>query len=231
MNIIRGIWQEYPFFGYRKITAILRNMGHTDNHKRVQRLMRAMGIQAIYPKHRTSIANKEHKKYPYLLKNFNVTFSNQVFATDITYLKLHNKFTYFIAIIDLYSRFIVSWNLAKNMDALFCLEALREAFKIAIPKIVNSDQGSQFTSDEWINFIEAQGATVSMCGKGRCFDNIFAERLWRSLKYEEFYLKSYDSYNELYNSLDGYVYFYNHIRPHSSLQYRVPNDVYNTKKS
>lgn len=226
MNEIQDIWERYPFYGYRRITATLRRAGHKVNSKRTQRLMSKMGLQALYPKPRLSVANAEHKKYPYLLKDLSLERPDQVWATDITYIRMNPGFVYLVAIIDLYSRYIVSWKLSISLDAGFCMEALEEALLKGCPDIFNTDQGCQFTSAAWIGTLEAHGIQISMDGKGRCMDNIYAERLWRSLKYEEVYLRSYESVCEARQSLARYIEFYNNQRPHQALGYQTPAEVY-----
>lgn len=226
MNEIQDIWERHPFYGYRRITATLRRVGYKVNNKRIQRLMSKMGLQALYPKPRLSVANAEHKKYPYLLKDLSLERPNQVWATDITYIRMNPGFVYLMAIIDLYSRYIVSWKLSISLDAGFCIEALEEALMKGCPEIFNTDQGCQFTSASWIEMLETHGIQISMDGKGRCMDNIYAERLWRSLKYEEVYLKSYESVYEAKESLGLYIEFYNHYRPHQALGYQTPAEVY-----
>jgi putative transposase len=226
MNEIQDIWERYPFYGYRRITATLQRSGYKVNHKKVQRMMRKMGIQAIYPKPRLSIANTEHKKYPYLLNDFSLERADQVWATDITYIKMNPGFVYLVAIIDLYSRYVVSWRLSISLDAGFCIEALEAALIKGQPDIFNTDQGCQFTSAPWIAMLEAHHIQISMDGKGRCMDNIYVERLWRSFKYEEVYLKSYESVYEARKSIASYVEFYNYHRPHQALRYKTPAEVY-----
>lgn len=226
MNEVRDVWEKYPFYGYRRITATLRRSGYRINSKRVQRLMGKMGLQALYPKPHTSVANADHKKYPYLLKDLSLGRSDQVWATDITYIRMKLGFVYLMAIIDLYSRYIVSWKLSISLEAGFCIEALEEALIGGCPDIFNTDQGCQFTSAAWLTLLEAHGIQISMDGKGRCMDNIYAERLWRSLKYEEVYLKSYESVYEAKQSLASYIEFYNNHRPHQSLGYQTPAEVY-----
>lgn len=226
MNEIQDIWERHPFYGYRRITATLRRAGYKINHKRTQRLMDKMGLQALYPKPRLSQANAEHKKYPYLLKGLSLERPNQVWATDITYIRMNPGFVYLVAIIDLYSRYVISWKLSISLDAGFCMEALEEALMKDSPEIFNTDQGCQFTSASWIEMLEAHGVQISMDDKGRCMDNIYAERLWRSLKYEEVYLKSYESVYEAKQSLAAYMEFYNNQRPHQALGYQTPAEVY-----
>jgi len=226
MNEIRDIWERYPFFGYRRITAMLRRSDIHVNRKRVQRLMRVMGLQALYPKPRTTIRNHDHKIYPYLLKDVTIDRSDQVWCTDITYIKMNPGFVYLVAILDIHSRYVISWRLSISLEAAFCLEALDESLVQGKPDIFNTDQGCQFTSKAWIEKLLSHNIKVSMDGKGRCIDNIYIERLWRSVKYEEVYLKSYSSVREARESIAQYLEFYNHQRPHQSLNYRTPAEVY-----
>lgn len=226
MNEIRDIWEAYPFYGYRRIHAVLRRQGWQINRKCVYRLMKTMGIQALYPKPKTTIPSQEHKIYPYLLKDLEITKPNQVWATDITYIKMNPGFLYLIAIMDLYSRYVVSWRLSISLDTSFCLEALREALVSAKPEIFNTDQGSQFTSEKWTGVLHSHGILISMDGKGRCMDNIYSERLWRTIKYEEVYLKAYDTVKQARENLVQYMNFYNQQRPHQSLGYQTPAEVY-----
>ncbi len=188
--------------------------------------MQAAGINAIYPKPNTSRANKEHNVYPYLLRGLLINKVNQVWMTDITYLKLNGKFIYLVALIDVYSRYIVGWNLSFDLDTENCLVALTIALKQNKPGIINSDQGTQFTSNDWVNMLISSGITISMDGVGRCIDNIYIERFWRNIKYEAIYLNEYNSYNELYCGIRDYIIFYNIKRPHQSLNYRTPNMIY-----
>lgn len=226
----RLIFEEYkecPFFGYRKITKALQKKGHAVNRKRVLRLMREMGIQAIYPKPNLSKPASDHKKYPYLLRGLVIDHPDQVWATDITYIKLNGGFIYLVAIIDLYSRKVLSWRISNTMDVSFCLEALFEAFKkYGKPKIFNSDQGSQFTSIEFTQELENRKIRISMDGKGRATDNIFIERLWRSLKYEDIYIKEYETIAECTLGVTKYFEFYNTERFHQSLSYKTPDEIY-----
>lgn len=195
----------------------LRLSDYTINRKRVQRLMRLMGLEAIYPKLRTSIPNKAHKIYPYLLRDVNIEHINQVWSTDITYIPITGGFMYLVAVIDWYSRYVLSWRLSNTMDVNFCLEALDDALQIATPDIFNTDQGSQFTSSEFTGRLKDGNIKISMDGRGRAFDNIFIERLWRSVKYEDIYLKDYQTVLELYYGLQEYFRFYNNERPHQAL--------------
>lgn len=226
MNEIRECWERYPFYGYRRITKALQSVGHFVNRKRIQRLMQLMGLKAIFPGPKTSIKNKSHAVYPYLLKNLAITQPNQAWMVDITYLKLGHGFMYLVALIDVHSRFVVSWALSNTLHTDFCIEALDNGFKQAMPEIVNSDQGCQFTSEDWIERLKACGIKISMTGKGRCLDNIYIERFWRSLKYEEIYLNDYDSVSDLKKSVAEYIEFYNHKRFHQSLDYKTPAEVY-----
>lgn len=226
MNEIMDLWQKHPFYGYRRIHATLQRSGWSLNRKRVQRVLRNMGIKAIYPGPKTSIGNKQHKIYPYLLKNLPITRPNQVWATDITYLKLRSGFIYLIAIMDLYSRYIVSWRLSTSLDSEFCIDALTEALKVAKPEIFNTDQGCQFTSDSWIDMLKNNAIFISMTGVGRCKDNIRCERLWRSVKYEEVFLQAYESVTHARTSLQEYIEFYNQERVHQSLGYKTPAEMY-----
>jgi putative transposase len=226
-RIIDEEYTMHPSLGYRKLKVFLGNQGYVVNDKRVRRLMKEMGIQAIYPKPRTSIANKQHKKYPYLLKGKVINQVNQVWSTDITYIKLEKGFIYLTAVIDWYSRYVLSWRLSNTLDSNFCIEALNEALEYGKPEIFNTDQGVQYTSTEFTGILESAGIQISMDGKGRALDNIFVERLWRSVKYEEVYLKSYDGPRDAFDSLREYFKYYNNRRPHQSLGYKTPELVYN----
>lgn len=212
---------ETPFYGSRKMAELLGV-----NRKRVQRLMRRMGIEAIYPKRRTTYPSPNHKIYPYLLRNVEVLRPNQVWSTDITYLPLRHGFLYLVAILDWYSRLVLSWRLSNTLDLGFCLEALDEALQQRQPEIFNSDQGSQFTSLAFTDRLESCGVAISMDGRGRALDNVFVERLWRTVKYEEVYLKDYRDGWEAEESLTAYFDFYCHRRIHQALGYRTPAEVY-----
>ncbi|MBT5389595.1 MAG: IS3 family transposase [Alphaproteobacteria bacterium] len=225
-NDIHQLWLEMPFYGYRRITHELRRQDHDINEKKVLRLMREMNIQALYPKPRTTIRDTGHKLYPYLLKGLEVTAPNQVWATDITYLKLSSGFGYLVALIDVYSRYIIAWRVSNTMDTFFCLEMLEEALAYGSPEILNTDQGSQFTSKDWITRVEEAGVKVSMDGKGRWVDNVIIERFWRSLKHEHFLLHSFDNLAKVRQSLKEYIALYNHRRLHQSLGYKTPADVH-----
>jgi putative transposase len=229
LKLMRLIDEEYtraPFYGYRKMTARLKIRGHDVNRKRVARLMRKMGIQAIYPHPKTSVSNHQHKKYPYLLKGLDVVRPNQVWAADITYVPMPTGFMYLVAVMDWFSRFVLAWQLSNTLDGLFCLEALRLALQRGQPEIFNTDQGVQFTAHAFTGELQAAHIRVSMDGRGRAFDNIFIERLWRSVKYEDLYIKEYADVPTLTAGLEAYFNLYNFERPHQSLGYRVPADVH-----
>ena len=226
MKLIDRIYLEIPFYGSRKIADRLRKMGHKVNRKRVQRLMRLMGIRAIYQRPKTSKPGNGHKIYPYLLKGLEINRPNQVWATDITYIPMAKGFLYLVAIIDWYSRYVLSWRLSNTLDADFCVEALEEALKKGTPEIFNTDQGSQFTSEEFTGILKKHNIRISMDGKGSYNDNLFIERLWRTVKYEEVYLKSYQDGREARRSLVDYFRFYNIERSHQALGYKTPAEVY-----
>jgi len=227
MLAIDKIHLELPFYGTRKIQLELNTRGFSAGRDRVRRLMRKMGLEAIYRKPKTSIAQPGNHIYPYLLKDLQIERPNQVWATDITYLPMSKGFAYLVAIIDLHSRRVMSWQLSNTMDASFCKEALEEAIeKFGPPEIFNTDQGSQFTSDLFTGVLKAHGVKISMDGKGRWVDNVFIERLWRSVKYEEVYLKAYQTMKEARNGLNSYFTFYNQNRFHQNLDYQTPDVVY-----
>jgi putative transposase len=226
MNEIYEIWMKYPFYGYRRITAILNRSGYHVNDKKIRRIMKLMDLQAIYPKKKTTFANKEHKIYPYLLRDLIINKSDQVWATDITYIKMSKGFVYLVVLIDLFSRKIINWQLSTTMEKEFCIEMLEIALLNKKPEIVNSDQGSQFTSKEWIEVLTNNNIKVSMDGKGRCIDNILMERFWRSIKQEEIYIKPCDDVIEIRKNIKKYINFYNQERPHQSLEYQTPDEVY-----
>jgi putative transposase len=228
----RLIDEEYtrrPFYGSRKMVIFLQTVGHCVNRKRVQRLMRAMGLVAMAPGPNTSRAHPEHKVYPYLLRGVPVVRPNQVWSTDITYIRLAHGFAYLVAIIDWYSRRVLGWRLSNSMEAVFCVDCLEEALRShGKPEIFNSDQGAQFTSEAFTGVLQREGIVISMDGRGRAFDNIFVERLWRSVKHEDVYLKGYATMGELMLGLAEYFTFYNGERPHQSLGQRTPEVVYRT---
>jgi len=227
MRRIDKLHLKFPFYGSRKITEALKAKGYTINRKCVQRLMRLMDLEAIAPKPNTSQKSKEHPVYPYLLRNMNVSQVNQVWAADITYIPLAHGFAYLVAIIDWYSRRVLAWRLSNTMDTAFCIAALREALaRFGKPEIFNTDQGAQFTAEEFTRVLLKRGIKISMDGKGRCIDNVFVERLWRSLKYEEVYLYAYESLAEARKGISQYLVFYNGERPHQALGYQTPAMFY-----
>ena len=227
MQLIDAQYLKTPFYGYRRMTVLLREQGYAINPKRVQRLMHTvMGMQAVYPKPRTTVANAEHRVYPYLLRNLAVTHPNQVWSADITYIPMQRGFMYLVGIIDWYSRYVVAWQLSNSLEGRFCLEALDQALSHGCPEIFNTDQGAQFTAKAFTERLEDAGIRVSMDGRGRALDNIFIERLWRSLKYEDIYLRDYTSVSDLEAGLQRYFTFYNDERPHQSLNYCVPGKVH-----
>ncbi len=229
LQLMRLLDEQYtrtPFYGSRKMVEWLATQGYAVNRKRVSRLRAVRGIEAVYPKPKLSQAGTGHRIFPYLLRGTTVARVNQVWSTDITYIRMAQGFVYLVAVMDWFSRFVLSWSLSLTMELEFCLEALRRALRRATPDIFNSDQGSQFTSEEFIGELEARRIAISMDGRGRCMDNIFVERLWRSLTYEEVYLKEYGSVIEARAGIQRYFRFYNHERLHQSLGYRTPAAIY-----
>ncbi len=230
--LCRLIDEEYtrrPFYGSRKMVVYLKKMGHDINRKRVQRLMRRLGLAGMAPGPKTSRTHPEHKVYPYLLRGVSVVRPNQVWSTDITYIRLAHGFAYLVAIIDWYSRRVLSWRISNTLEALFCVDCLEDALRThKKPEIFNSDQGSQFTSDAFINVLKRESIAISMDGRGRVFDNIFVERLWRNVKHEDVYLNGYASLEELRTGLTQYFEFYNSERFHQALGYKTPDVVYQT---
>jgi putative transposase len=227
--LMKQIDRQYlatPFYGARKIAAWLKSQGQLVNRKRIRKLMRLMGLKAIYRRPRTSQPTPGHKIYPYLLGGIAITRPNQVWAADITYIPMKRGFLYLVAIIDWYSRYVLSWRLSNTLDADFCVEALEEALRKGRPEIFNTDQGSQFTSDAFTGLLEQHGIKVSMDGKGSYNDNLFIERLWRTVKYEEVYLKAYQDGSEARIGLGNYFRFYNTERPHQALGYRTPAEAF-----
>ncbi len=226
MRMLDQQFTATPFYGVRRMTAWLATQGELVNPERVKRLMRKMGLEAIYPKPNLSRAKDNVRKYPYLLKEEEITAPNQVWSTDITYIPLPQGYIYLIAVIDWHSRYVLSWELSNTMDMTFCLSSLEKALAQNTPKIFNTDQGSQFTSMLFTGRLEEKGIMVSQDGRGRALDNIFVERLWRSVKYEEVYPKVYTSVKEALNGLEKYFYFYNNERRHQSLNYEAPVTVH-----
>ena len=230
MGEIDRQYLETPFFGSRRMKAWLERRGMPVSRKRVQRLMRAMGLRAIYRRPSTSRRSPEHPVYPYLLRNVRITRPNQVWAADITYLPMARGFLYLVAVMDWHSRYVVAWRLSNTLEAGFCAEALEEALGKGQPEVFNTDQGSQFTSPEFTQVLQDRGVRISMDGKGRYQDNIFVERLWRTVKYEEVYLKAYSSVLEARKGLEDYFRFYNGLRPHQALGYRTPAQVFHEEQ-
>jgi putative transposase len=228
MNLIDHQYLATPFYGTRRVAAWLRNQGYRINRKRIRRLMQIMGLKAIYRRPRTSQPAPGHKIYPYLLSGMKITRPNQVWAADITYIPMARGFLYLVAIIDWYSRCVLSWRLSNTLDADFCVEALEEALRKGLPDIFNTDQGAQFTSEDFTMLLERHGVRISMDGKGRYSDNLFIERLWRTVKYEEVYLKAYQDGKEARVGIANYFRFYNTERPHQALGYRTPAEAFSS---
>lgn len=226
MRAIDEIYTKSPFYGARRITKQLDRNGTLVNHKRVERLMREMGIEGVQPKRNTSKRHPQDPVYPYLLRDVNIENVNQVWSTDITYIRLHDGWLYLVALLDWYSRYVINWQLSESLHADFCVKNLEQALKIAQPDIHNSDQGRQFTAYDYVAQLQRKNILISMDGRGRCHDNIFNERLWRTVKYEEVYLKEYTGVADAKESLSDYFRFYNHERLHSSLNYQTPAEVY-----
>lgn len=229
LQLMRLIDEQYlrtPFYGWPRMTAYLRRAGHAVNHKRVQRLMQTMGLQAIYPKPKTSLTGKGHTIYPYLLRGLEITRPYQVWSADITYVPMHQGFMYLVAIMDWFSRYVLTWQLSNTLDGYFCLDALQQALQKGRPEIFNTDQGAQFTADDFTAYLEKADIQISMDGRGRALDNIFIERLWRSVKYEDIYLKDYATVPQLEVGLANYFSLYNDERPHQSLDYHTPAEIH-----
>jgi putative transposase len=227
MNLIDEEFTEHPFTGIERMVEILRRKHDlTVNHKRVRRLMRKMGLMAVYPRPKTSCPAAVYIKYPCLLKTIAIDGPDIVWCSDITYIGLRGGFMYLVAIMDYFSRYVLSWLVSNSLESLFCLDALDEALSISRPQIFHSDQGKQYTSTKFVDTLKGCDVCISMSGRGRAFDNILAERLWRTVKYEEVYLRDYTNGHELIRSLRRYFDYYNNHRPHSSLGYRTPSEVY-----
>jgi putative transposase len=229
MRLIDKLYMAAPCFGYRKMTSTLVEAGYAVNGKRVRRLMRQMGIEAVYPKPRTSLQNKAHRVYPYLLKGLEIDRCDQVWCADITYLPMRRGWVYLVAIMDWFSRYVIAWDISATMESSFCVDALAQALEARPgrqPDIFNTDQGSQFTSAAFTDVLKAAAIRISMDGRGRCFDNIFIERLWRSLKYEHVYLHDHQTVTELVSGVKDWITFYNDQRPHQALDYRTPALAY-----
>jgi len=229
LDLMLAIDKKYlqtPFFGVPKMCHHLRSLNYKVNVKRVRRLMRLMGLQAIYCKPRLSIPDKAHKKYPYLLRGITISRVDQVWSTDITYIPMEKGFMYLIAVIDWHSRYVLSWRLTNSLDGIACIDTLKDSLRGGKPEIFNTDQGVQFTSEKFTSVLDSKDIQISMDGKGRAIDNVFVERLWRTVKYEYVYLHSHSNVKELYEGLKSYFEFYNHQRPHQALNYRTPAEVY-----
>ena len=226
MRLIDEQYLRTPFYGSRRMAVWLAHQGRLVNRKRVQRLMRLMGIEAIYPRPRTTWRNAEHRVFPYLLRGVAILRPNQVWSTDITFVPLWYGFMYLTAVIDWYSRYVLCWRLSNSLEGAFCVEALEDALQRGKPEIFNTDQGSQYTAAAFTGCLERAGVAISMDGRGRALDNVFVERLWRSVKYECLYLYGYNSVPELRAGLTSYFDFYNSSRPHQALEYRTPKEMY-----
>jgi putative transposase len=228
MKLIDAQYVETPFYGIDKMTEYLCRQEHHVNHKRVRRLMRQMGLEAVYPRRRRglSIPDRQHKIYPYLLRDVAITRPDQVWSADITYVRMYRGWLYLAAVMDWFSRYVLSWEVSITLESEFCVTALKQALRFGRPEIFNTDQGSQFTSDDWTKVLLEAGAQISMDGKGRVFDNIFVERLWRTVKVEEVYLRDYQTVAEARYGLGRYFEFYNNRRFHQALGYRTPAEVY-----
>jgi putative transposase len=226
MHLLDKQYTDTPYYGVRRMTAWLRSQGYHVNHKRVARLMHTMGIEAIYPKPHLSQTHAMHRVYPYLLRGVPILRVNQVWSTDITYIRLQGGFLYLVAVMDWFSRYVLSWAVSITMDVDFCLEALDQALEVARPDIFNTDQGAQFTSNDFTGRLAAAGVLISMDGRGRALDNVFVERLWRTVKYEEVYLKDYETPREAIQGLGTFFVRYNEWRQHQALGYQTPASVY-----
>jgi putative transposase len=226
MRLLDEQYTQTPYYGIRRMTAWLRSQGYEVNRKRVARLLRTMGLETIYPKPRLSQAHSDHRIYPYLLRGVPSTRVNHVWSTDMTYIRLHGGFIYLVAVMDWFSRYVLSWAVSITMDVGFCLEALEQALEVAQPEIFNTDQGAQFTSIDFTGRLASAGIRISMDGRGRALDNVFVERLWRTVKYEEVYLKDYETPREAIQELAKFFVRYNGQRQHQSLNYQTPAAVY-----
>jgi len=226
MHLIDKQYTKTPFYGRLRMTVFLRQSGYVVNPKRVRRLMQVMDLQAIYPKRRTTVNSAEHRVYPYLLRNVAITRPHQVWSADITYIPMVRGFMYLVAVIDWYSRYVLAWQLSNTLDGVFCLTTLEQALVLGQPDIFNTDQGVQFTSLAFTGHLQQASIRISMDGCGRALDNVFVERLWRTVKYEHVYLHEYETVMQLEKGLERYFSFYNHERPHQSLSYQTPAQVY-----
>jgi putative transposase len=230
MRLLEEQYTRTPFYGVRKMVWWLDQQGYSVNPKRVRRLMRRMGLEAIYPKPRLSLPEPGHKIYPYLLRDLTISRPDQAWCSDITYIRLRGGFIYLVAVMDWFSRYVLAWEVSVSLETSFCVSALSWALECGCPDIFNTDQGSQFTSHDFTSRLEDHGINISMDGRGRVMDNIFIERLWRTVKYEEIYLKDYMDVPEAMGHLKSYFVFYNHDRPHQALGYQTPAAVYFQRK-
>lgn len=227
MAFIDREFTEHPATGVERIRQIFRREhGIRINHKRIRRLMRKMGLMAVYPRPRTTQNIIEHSKYPCLLRGLDISKPDMAWCSDITYIPMRRGFMYLVAVMDYYSRYVLSWSVSNTLESLFCLDALDEALRISVPQIFHSDQGKQYTCDKFLETLKSHDIDISMSGKGRAFDNILVERLWRTVKYEEVYLREYADGHELISSLEGFFEYYNYRKPHQSLDGRTPGEVY-----
>lgn len=229
LNLVDEIYCDQPYYGTRKISNELKRRGYQVGRDKARTLMNILGLEAIYPKPKTSIGNKEHEVFKYLLKDLPIVRPNHVWGVDITYIRLAQGWIYLVAIMDWFSRFVISWETSITLESHFCIECLNNALKIAIPEIHNSDQGSQFTSKAYLEILKESKAQISMDGKGRCFDNIFTERLWRTVKHDEVYPKNYQTVREAERGLAEYFEKYNYRRLHQALDYQTPYEVYSKR--
>jgi len=231
MNFIDKEFTAYPFTGVERMIQIFwQEKNVVVNHKRIRRLMRKMGLMAIYPKPRTTKSIIEHAKYPCLIRKLDINEPDHVWCSDITYIPVYGGFMYLAAIMDYFSRFVLSWSVSNSLDSLFCMDALDDALRMSKPRIFHSDQGSQYTCSDFVDELKERKIKISMSGRGRCFDNILAERLWRTVKYEEVYLREYNDGHDLIRSLRKYFEYYNYRRPHRSLDNKTPALVYQTSR-
>lgn len=231
MNEIRELYEQKCFYGYRRVAEVLKRQGKQVNRKKVLRLMQQMGLQAVYPKKKLSRRAEGHKVYPYLLKDQIPMEPDDCWQVDITYIRVDNGYAYLVALIDCVSRYVMGWNLSPFLETSSCIEALNQGLARGQPMIMNSDQGCQFTSSMWVQTLESANIAISMDGKGRCIDNIKIERFWRTIKYEEVYLKAYESMEEAKKGITEYIKFYNEERPHQSLDYQTPDEVHWEKQT
>ncbi len=226
MHLIDEEYTRHPFYGSRRLKGWLKDQDQSASRDKVRRLMKLMGLEAIYPKKRLSLKNKDHKTYPYLLRGLKIDHPDHVWASDITYIRLRRGFAYIVAVMDWFSRFVLAWELSLSLDSGFCVNTLKKALSQSRPEIFNSDQGSQYTSRDFIEVLDGEDIRISMDGQGRAFDNIMVERLWRTVKYEDVYLKDYRDYQNACYNLEAYFHFYNQERKHSSLGHYTPIQIY-----